>query len=71
MKPLFTHDCEKCKFLGNVTTVNGLADVYYSCDSYKLLDTPNVIFRYSSDPPDYSHVGTDRMGYLFKFDFVH
>jgi hypothetical protein len=56
MKPTFTHDCERCKFLGHILTVNGNADVYR-----------NLIFRYSDEPADYSHIGAERTAYLFKF----
>ena len=65
MKPTFTHDCERCKFLGHILTVNGSADVYYSCDSSE--DYRNLIFRYSDEPADYSHIGAERTAYLFKF----
>jgi len=67
IKPIFTHDCDTCKFLGHVLTVNGNADVYYSCDSRE--NYRNLIFRYSDEPADYSHVGTERTKYLFDFEF--
>lgn len=65
MKPTFTHDCERCKFLGHILTVNGNADVYHSCDT--LAGEHNLLFRYSDDPANYSHVNAERTAYLFKF----
>lgn len=68
MKPqaLFKHDCNKCKYLGTmyVPLRNTMADVYRSCEK----DIKAVIFRYSDDEPDYSHIHIDyvNMGYLFK-----
>ena len=71
MKPkaLFTHDCDKCQYLGNlfVPSRNTMADVYRSCGK----DIPAVIFRYSSEGDDYSHhhIGITRdsdVGYMFR-----
>ena len=71
MKPkaLFTHDCDKCQYLGNlfVPSRNTMADVYRSCGTYGAA----VIFRYSSEPDDYSHHGVhptaeSDIGYMFK-----
>ena len=46
MKPLFTHDCSACKFLG---VINGM-DAYV----HERTSTPNdYILRHSSDGPDY------------------
>jgi hypothetical protein len=65
MKPLFVHDCDKCKFLGTfiVPIRDETADVYMSCGSDEL---PAVIFRWSDDPPDYSHVLTSILDRYFK-----
>ena len=68
MKPkaLFKHDCDKCKYLGTmyVPLRNTVADVYRSCEK----EIKAVIFRYSDDGPDYTHIHIDHtnMGYLFK-----
>jgi len=71
MKPkaLFTHDCAECQYLGNlfVPSHNTMADVYRSCSK----TTPAVIFRYSSEGPDYTHhhINITRdsdVGYLFR-----
>ncbi len=71
MKPkaLFTHDCDKCQYLGNlfVPSRNTMADVYRSCGK----DIPAVILRYSSEGSDYSHHHINRtrdsdIGWLFK-----
>jgi hypothetical protein len=71
MKPkaLFKHDCDKCQYLGNlfVPSRNTMADVYRSCGKYATA----VIFRYSSEPDDYSHHGVhptveSDVGWMFK-----
>ena len=68
MKPkaLFKHDCTKCKYLGSmyVPLRNTMADVYRSCEK----EIKAVIFRYSDDGSDYTHIHIDHtnMGYLFK-----
>jgi hypothetical protein len=71
MKPkaLFTHDCNKCQYLGNlfVPSRNTMADVYRSCGK----DWPAVIFRYSDEEADYSHHSINinnnsDIGYMFK-----
>ena len=66
MKPLFVHDCDKCKYLGSlyVPLHNTMADVYKSCGK----DMEAIIFRYSDEGPDYSHhhIEFTNMGYLFK-----
>ena len=63
MKPLFVHDCERCKFLGSMTIplMDQVADVYMSCGK----DLPSVIFRYSDEGPDYACVSTDMMHRYF------
>lgn len=71
MKPkaLFKHDCAKCQYLGNlfVPLRNTMADVYRSCSK----NTPAVIFRFSSEPDDYTHHGIhptieSDVGWMFK-----
>ncbi len=68
MKPqaLFKHDCDKCKYLGSmyVPVRDTVADIYRSCEK----EIKAVIFRYSDDGPDYTHIHIDHtnMGYLFK-----
>jgi hypothetical protein len=65
MKPIYTHDCDKCKFLGSMVIPirDEMADVYMSCGSSEM---PAVIFRWSDDPPDYSHVITQIMERYFN-----
>jgi hypothetical protein len=43
-----------------------MADVYMSCGSSEM---PAVIFRWSDDPPDYSHVITSIMERYFNPKF--
>lgn len=45
-KPLFTHDCPSCVYLGQ----HDAHDLYYCA---KQVGGPTVIARYSSDGPDY------------------
>ena len=63
MNPIYKHDCDKCKFLGSmiVPIRNEMADVYMSCGN----DLAAVIFRWSDDPPDYSHVHTSILDRYF------
>lgn len=63
MKPMYVHDCDKCKFLGNmfIPNMEYTADVYMSCGK----DMPAVIFRWSDEPSDYSHVLTSNMNRYF------
>jgi hypothetical protein len=66
MKPKFIHDCDKCQFLGRlfVPINNCMADLYKACDSTE--NDAYLIFRYSDDGADYSHVNTKRTAYLFN-----
>lgn len=43
-KPFFTHDCERCQFLGSFQN----HDLYFCPGSF-----PTVIARFGSDGPDY------------------
>jgi hypothetical protein len=63
MKPIYAHDCDKCKFLGSMLIPNmkETADVYMSCGK----ELPAVLFRWSNDPPDYTHVLTVSMDRYF------
>ena len=45
-KPRFTHDCDRCTFLGQ----DGKHDLYY-CPQGSF---PTVIARYGNDGPDYT-----------------
>lgn len=53
MKPLFTHDCERCRFLGSVISpeTSEVSDLYV-CEGGTLGQT--VVARWSSLGPDYS-----------------
>ena len=46
MKPRYTHDCDRCLFLGQL----GDRDWYYCAEQ---IGGGSVIGRYSSDGPDY------------------
>ncbi len=49
-KPMYTHDCERCAYLGFDKTDDGaLVDLYF-CEQHNL---PTVIARYSSVGSDY------------------
>ena len=59
-KPAHRHDCDRCKFIGNLeyeatgedgAIVPGIGDVYV-CPSDR--HDPTILLRYSDDPPDYS-----------------
>ncbi|MGZ8855866.1 MAG: hypothetical protein ACXW07_08035 [Nitrososphaeraceae archaeon] len=46
--PTFTHDCDKCTFLGNIHDED-LYDLYY-CSQ---VNFPTVIARFGNDGPNY------------------
>lgn len=50
--PLFTHDCDRCTFLGTATDPEGgcEADLYHCLD----IIGPTVIARWSNEGSDYS-----------------
>jgi hypothetical protein len=48
MKPSFTHDCEKCVYIG--TTIGSNLQDWYFCRG---CDGGTLIARYGSDGPDY------------------
>jgi hypothetical protein len=50
--PLFTHDCDRCTFLGTETDPEGgcLADLYHCLD----IIGPTVIARWSNEGRDYT-----------------
>lgn len=51
-EPQFTHDCDKCQFLGRYTCeFNGPCDLYY-CGASEFRDT--VIARFGDDGPNYT-----------------
>lgn len=51
MKPIYTHDCSHCTFLGTVSEPDGQQyDLYHHSSSFE--DT--VIARFGSEGPDYS-----------------
>jgi hypothetical protein len=50
MKAMFKHDCEDCKFIGSINTVNGSADLYKPCEK----SFSKYILRYSDDQADYT-----------------
>lgn len=45
MKPIYTHDCPKCKYLGSMFIGQHMAD-WYKC-------TDSVIARHGDDGPEY------------------
>jgi len=57
MKPVYTHDCDNCKYLGTDTIDGDVVDFYYCHDSEDTMFS-SLIARYSSDGGDYSS-GTD------------
>ena len=70
MKPkaLFKHDCDKCKYLGNlfVPKMNTMADIYMSCEHEDVPELRSVILRYSDEGPDYSSVHLQYLGSYFN-----
>lgn len=59
VKPKFTHDCERCVFLGHVKSrlepedeSQEAIDIYW-CKSPRIQSLDSVIGRYSCDGPDY------------------
>lgn len=52
-KPIFSHDCDLCRFLGSVSVGNRWGDLYI-CERYDDVSMRSVIFRTSSDGPDYN-----------------
>lgn len=69
MKPkaLFKHDCDDCKYLGNlfVPRMNTMADVYLSCEFEDEPVLRSVILRYSDEGSDYSSVNLQYLGSYF------
>lgn len=58
MKPLYTHDCDKCIFLGtwrkNPDCDNQQDFDLYVCQSLTNLPSTNCLARFSNDGPDYA-----------------
>lgn len=58
MKPLYTHDCDKCLFLGtwrkNPDCDNQQDFDLYVCEALTNLPSTNCVARYGSDGPDYA-----------------
>lgn len=53
-KPIFTHDCEKCHFLGHAV-VDGTPYDFYACNQGVTHPTMiNILARYGNDGPDYA-----------------
>jgi hypothetical protein len=48
MKPIYTHDCGACKFLGTVVIDEVVYDLYYCAGE------PTIIARFSSEGPEYT-----------------
>lgn len=58
MKPRYTHDCEKCVYLGTVyaereNDCKNYIDCYW-CKNERYPSLTSVIGRYGSDGPEYS-----------------
>jgi hypothetical protein len=64
MKPLFKHDCTKCKFIGNVYVEESNkrieADLWKSC----VIGTDSFILRYSEEGSDYNCFSKE---YLYRY----
>lgn len=56
-KPIFTHDCDACRFLGSVSYGNRWGDLYV-CERNPNVEMRSVIYRTGSDGPEYSSVPT-------------
>ncbi len=48
--PQYTHDCDKCQFLGIYRNGDDIGDLYYCEQGGK---TPTVSCRFSNNPADY------------------
>ena len=54
MKPTFTHDCDKCRFLGTIPSANhGTVDLYVCTNDADPLG-PSLIARFGDEGPDYA-----------------
>jgi hypothetical protein len=66
MKPLFKHDCTKCKFIGNVYVEENNkrieADLWKGC----AIGADSFILRYSEEESDYSY---SNIKYLYRYLF--
>lgn len=60
MKPLHTHDCDACKYLGTVDDY----DLYW-CPQ-RGLGIPTLVARYGSDGPDYTTWNVKLLGEPMK-----
>lgn len=51
IRPLYTHDCEHCVYLGPMRTESGVRDLYW-CEVGATFDW-SLISRWGDDGPDY------------------
>ncbi len=50
--PVFTHDCDDCRYLGTLATPEGRTDLYICVGGEEV--GPSVIARFGDEGPDYS-----------------
>jgi len=65
MEPFFTHDCDKCVYLGSAT-VNTVDVDFYVCENGSL-GKPTLIYRTSSKGADYGSTPVDYVSPLSLF----
>ena len=53
MSPKYTHNCERCRFLGQVEEEGKIVDLYW-CPSATDLHLDSLIARFSDEGPDYA-----------------
>lgn len=74
-KPVYIHDCDKCKFIAHATVGSSGVDIYRSCNNK--FDS-GYIMRFSSEGSDYSTVKNhgniakmmDHEGSILSMDFI-
>ena len=51
--PKFIHDCTACKFMGTLSHIDRVCDLYYHPGTNNMLDS-TIIARYGNEEPNYT-----------------